>query len=281
MFPRRTTLTPVDALAFVGFPPLDYPDPRLVSEVHVSVTWSWDTQPATGEATPLAERLFHAWSQYYPVVKLGGPAYGSPTPDFTPGLYVADGAVFTSRGCDNSCEWCLVPGIEGPLRLLTVADGWNILDNNLLQTSREHQVAVYAMLKRQKHAAVFSGGLDARLVDDWVAGQLAQLRIEQLFLAADTDAALDALRDAVAKLAFLGRSKLRCFVLIGRESLAQARRRLDAVWDAGAMPFAMLYQPPSEWIEYSIEWRQLRRAFSRPATTKAVMRDRTAAIRWG
>ena len=90
----------------------------------------------------------------------------------------------------------------------------------------------------------------------------------------------DVVFDAVGKLSFMGRSKLRCFVLIGRESLAQARRRLDAVWDAGAMPFAMLYQPPEKRLEYDQEWKQLARCWMRPAITKAVMRDRLQPIRW-
>jgi len=39
VFPRRTSFTPVDELAFVGDPPLERP---AADEVHVSCTFTWD-----------------------------------------------------------------------------------------------------------------------------------------------------------------------------------------------------------------------------------------------
>ena len=65
VFPRRTSYTPTDNMAFVGDPPLFRPD---ADEVHVSVTFTWDKSEG--------ERLADAWSQYYQNVKLGGVAYG-------------------------------------------------------------------------------------------------------------------------------------------------------------------------------------------------------------
>ena len=43
IFPRRTTATPDDALAFTTPPPKVLPD---IDEVHVSVTFSYDKQKA-------------------------------------------------------------------------------------------------------------------------------------------------------------------------------------------------------------------------------------------
>jgi hypothetical protein len=54
VFPRRTSLTPDDALAFVGDPPLWRPE---ADEVHVSCTFTWDI--------PEAKRLAEAWSHLY------------------------------------------------------------------------------------------------------------------------------------------------------------------------------------------------------------------------
>ncbi|MFA5054258.1 MAG: hypothetical protein WC565_09380 [Parcubacteria group bacterium] len=262
VFPRRTSFTPDDALAFVGDPPLWRPEADVV---HVSCTFTWDV--------PEAERLAAAWQQYYPVVRLGGPALDGPLDEFVPGRYVRNGVTFTSHGCNNHCPWCLVPSREGALReIAAFAPGHIVQDNNLLQCSREHQSRVFAMLRGKPQAATFSGGIDARLVDSWFASQVRTIRVKRLFLACDTDNALDALRSAVEHLAFLGRNKLFCYVLIGRESLSQAEARLRAVWDAGCIPFAQLYQPSDRFIGYDREWRNWARAWSRPALIRTRMK---------
>ncbi len=262
VFPRRTSHTPRDPLAFVGDPPLFRPE---ADAVHVSCAFTWDRNEA--------ERLAAAWSQYYPEVALGGPAFDDPGNGFEPGCYVKRGVVFTSRGCNNRCPWCLVPRREGRLRLLSVADGWVINDNNFLQCPSEHRQAVYRMLARQKERAVFSGGLQASLVTDETAAELRDVRVEDVFLAADTEAALAPLERAIGRLSFLGRERLHCYVLIGygTETLGQAERRLRSVWDMGAMPFAMLYQPADRLSHWDSDWLALRRTWIRPAAMKAEM----------
>ena len=251
-------MTPSDDYAFIGDPPMIRPE---ATEVHVSCTFTWDI--------PEAQRLALAWLQYYPVVRLGGPAVGSPANGFTPGLYVKQGMLFTSRGCNNRCPWCLVPDREGKLRELSVQQGHNILDNNVLQCSKPHLDAVFAMLRKQ-HGIRFSGGLDSRYLTEDIADQLRSLRIKFLFFACDTADALKSLERASALLRGLSREKLRCFVMIGYngESLPQAEERLKAVWQIGFMPFAQLYQPPDQHIDYSREWRTLARVWARPALMK-------------
>lgn len=260
VFPRRTKLTPTDSYAFVGDPPLWLPE---ADRVHVSCTFTWDK--------PEALRLVGAWSQHYMHVWLGGPQYGMGS-DFTPGMYVREGITFTSRGCNNQCPFCLVPEMEGKLRTIPITLGHTINDNNLLQTGREHMSKVFQMLKSQRKAATFGGGLQASLVDDWVAEELRGLRIDQLFLAADTIGALKPLKKAVGKLSFLPRRKLRCYVLIGfqGETIEQAKDRLEQIWEIGCMPFAQLYQPPDKFIEYSEAWKWLNREWCRPAAMVAM-----------
>ena len=55
------------------------------------------------------------------------------------------------------------------------------------------------------------------------------------------------------------------------ETLAQAEARLRQVWGLRAMPFAQLFQPPDEYIDYSHEWKSLARTWSRPAAMKTLM----------
>ena len=258
VFCRKTAYTPTDPLAFVGDPPLWRPE---ADEVHISCAFTWDIREA--------ERLRDAWLQYYPRVLVGGPAwYGNTVNGFEPGRYVAEGVTFTSRGCDNHCPWCLVPAREGRLREYEhIEPGHIIQDNNFLACSPEHRRRVYAMLDRQPRAAVFGGGLDARLVTDETAAELSAIRIAEVFLAADTEASLRPLEAAVNRLSFLPRRKLRCYVLcaFGGETIEQARRRLEAVWQIGCLPFAQLFQPHDRWIEYDSDWRALAREWSRPA----------------
>ncbi len=264
VFPRRTSMTPVDDMAFVGKPRFWMPN---ADEVHVSVTFTWDI--------PEGQYLQQAWAQYYPVVKIGGPAFGDRGNGFTPGMYVREGLTFTSRGCNRRCPWCFVPEREGRICCLEITPGNEILDNNFLQTGYEHMDAVFTMLDGQSRAATFSGGLDARLVDDWVADRLSRLRISELFLAADTAGALRPLRRAVDRLGFLGKPKLRCFVLVAfdGETIPQATERLEAVYAMGAIPFAMLWQPKDRFIDYSSEWKALQHTWTRPAAMAAMHVD--------
>lgn len=270
VFPRRTSLTPKDAYAFTGDPPLWRPE---ADEVHVSVTFTWDVVEGY--------RLRDAWAQYYPVVRIGGPAIAPPINGFEPGMYIRNGVTFTSRGCLHHCPWCLVPEREGTLRLLNIKPGWIIQDNNLLATPRKHQEQVYAMLRSQRRKVDFAGGLEAARIDDWVAEQLQSLRIGQLFLACDTVAALEPLRQAVSRLSFLNRRQLRCYVLIGfreKETIGEAEKRLEEVWQAGCLPFAQLYRSPDRYIKYSPGWKTLARQWSRSAIMFSRHTDHNATL---
>lgn len=262
VFPRRTSMTPTDTLAFIGDPPLWRPE---ADEAHVSVTFTWDVEEG--------HRLRDAWAQYYPVVKIGGPAInGNRLGEFVPGMYVRPGVTFTSRGCPHRCPWCLVHKREGDIRELEIRPGWIVQDNNLLATSRRHQEKVFEMLRSQKRLVSFPGGLDSRLLNDWVVDQLSTLRIGQVFFAADCEAALDDLRPVRDRLPFLKHRQLRCYVLIGfrGELPVEAVMRLRRVWDMGFMPFAQLYQPPANRrIRYSAQWRDIARCWSRPAIMRA------------
>ena len=266
VFPRRTSHTPTDDMVFIGNPPLMLPSG---DEVHVSCAFTWDTKRAL--------LLADAWRQYYSTVKVGGPAFDDLAGEFTPGLYVREGITTTSRGCNHQCPWCFVPKREGRLRELAIKPGYILQDNNLLQCSRPHLERVFAMCRQQKHAVSFPGGFEAALVSDWVAGELRSLRIGEIWLAADHDAALRPLEKAVHKLHWLPRRKLRCYVLIGYdgEAIADAEARLRAVWDVGVLPFAQLYRDADNSIRWPYEWRQLARTWSRPAAMFALMKQAT------
>jgi hypothetical protein len=264
VFPRKTNLTPIDELSFVGDPPMTRPD---ADEVHVSVTFTWDIQKAT--------RLQKAWSQYYPGVKIGGPAFDSPCINFIPGLYLKTGVTFTSRGCNNRCPWCLVPPREGKLKQIeNFAAGRLVNDNNFLQCDREHRAKVYEMLKTQ-HEIEFIGGLESDLLTEWDVDQMRGLRIHQLFFACDTPSRLKALQRAGAMFNDHTHQKLRCYVLLafGGQTVSQAVEHLENVWRAGFVPHAQLFQPADKLILYSKDWMLLARQWSRPSIMRSIMKN--------
>jgi hypothetical protein len=264
VFPRRTRWTPTDDLAFVGDPGLFRP---ALMPVKVSVTFTWDIQEG--------ERLFRAWSVFYPDVDLGGPAFGDPGGEFVPGRFVRPGVVVTSRGCVKDCRWCLVPGREGWIKELPIADGWDVIDNNLLACSRGHIESVFNMLRGQPRPIKFSGGLDIDMLQPWHIGLLKTIRIEHLWVACDYPGAMEKLKRAAELLRDFSRAKKRCYVLIGYdgETIRQAENRLKSVYRLGFLPFAMLYRPGDKPLRWGKDWRWLQKTWARPAAFKAIMRD--------
>jgi hypothetical protein len=203
-------------------------------------------------------------------VLLGGPAYGSPGGDFTPGMYVKAGMTITSRGCIRRCPFCFVPQREGPLRLLEIKPGWDILDNNLLACPRPHVEAVLDMLEGQPRAARFTGGIDARLCRPWFVRRLGTMRVQILYTAFDLPGVEPHVERTVKMLREEGLSQRQvgCYVLVGYagDTLEHAEARLEWVFQTGGTPFAMFYRPGDD-LRFTIPtaWRAFVRKWNRPA----------------
>jgi hypothetical protein len=235
-------------------------------EVHVDVTFTWDK--------PYAESLSEQWQHVAPV-KIGGVAYGDRGETFTPGLYIKSGYTFTSRGCPRRCWFCSVWKRDPEPRLLPIQDGWNVLDDNLLACPRQHVESVFAMLRRQGRRVEFTGGLEARSLEDYQVGLLADLKPRpNCFWAYDPGDDFETLASAARRLlsaGFTARShRLRCYVLIGfpKDTFTLAEGRLRDMLRIGFTPMAMLWRPETEsaqrWAP-SAEWRGFQRRWARPA----------------
>jgi hypothetical protein len=238
-----------------------------INEVHVSVTFTYDI--------PQGEYLAHQWEVVGVPVRLGGPAYNEPGGDFTPGRYLKPGYVITSRGCPNRCPHCGVPEREGGvLRELPITDGHNILDDNLLACSDAHIRAVFDMLSKQPLRPKFTGGLEARLLKPWHVALLRKVKAERMYMAYDMPHELEPLRAAGKMLTDAGftRSNLKCYVLIGygADTFKAAERRLREAWEAGFMPYAMLYRDKDGVTD--IAWRRFQREWLRPQIVAAKMK---------
>ena len=260
VFPRKTNATPQDDYVRIGEPDL-FIQTLDFSEIHISVAFSWDLSDA--------QRLAEAYSRYGNV-KIGGPAFNSPGGEFIPGMYLKQGYVITSRGCPNHCWFCAVHKREyNGLHELQIKDGWNVLDDNLLACSEKHIRAVFDMLKRQKHKAIFTGGLEAKLLQSWHVDLLREIKAERIYFAYDTPDDLDPLINA-AKLCqqggfwHPGNRKISCYVLIGypNDSFELAENRLLTVLNLGITPYAMLFRDKDG--NTSKEWRQFQRLWVKP-----------------
>lgn len=257
VFPYANKWTPTDELAFVGEPPLFKPCDRW-TPVMVSVTFTWHK--------PEAERIAKSWAQHYHTVKVGGPAYDDPGGEFTPGLFLKEGCTITSRGCPKKCGWCVVPKREGAARELVIQPGWIVQDNNLLATSEKHIRSVFEMLKQQGRRIYFNGGLDKHFLKPWHRELFDSIPIGELWFACDTIFDLPALQKAASIVEGIPIRKRRCYTMIGYngETLLDAERRLNRVFELGFLPFCQLYQA-EERKYYSTEWKRLCRKWARPA----------------
>jgi hypothetical protein len=267
VFPRRTKATPDDEDVRVNVLPSLFDE---ADEVHISVTFSWDI--------PVAERLAEQW-RYVAPVKIGGPAYGDDTLDFVPGRYVKHGYTITSRGCPRRCWFCEVWKRRPQVTPLPViADGWNVLDDNLLACPRPHVEAVFSMLRRQKRRVEFTGGLEALSLEDYHVELLASLTPRpSCFFAYDPGDDLEPLADAARRMIESGFTaashRLRCYVLIGypKDTFDAAETRLRQVQSIGMTPMAMLWRPSrgSLWRAPDADWRKFQRRWARPTIIHA------------
>lgn len=266
VFPRITKATPRDELCFFDGPGLFPPD---VDEVHISVTFTWDI--------PRADFLYRQW-RHIASVKLGGPAFGEPSGDFVSGMYLAPGYTITSRGCPNQCWFCSVWGREPKLIELPIVEGWNILDDNILACSENHIRSVFAMLKRQPEKALFTGGLEARLLRDWHIDLLLSIKPKRIFFAYDTEDDYEPLVQATnmvfnSNVLSKASNGVRVYVLMGYpgDTIKQAEKRLMRVLQTGAFPMAMVMRDEygrreHQWIKFAWPW-------SRPASIGALKRQ--------
>lgn len=261
VFPHRNKWTPTDELAFVGEPPLFRPADRA-TPVRVSVTFTWHRREA--------ERIAASWANYYDDVRIGGPAYEDVGGEFTPGQFLKEGCTITSRGCPKRCGWCVVPTREGAVRELTIKPGWIVQDNNLLACSEKHIRAVFEMLRAQGRRIYFNGGLDKHFLKDWHREMFDSIKLGELWFACDTAQDIVWLERASKILQGIALRHRRCYTMIGYggESLLDAARRIERVFELGFMPFCQLYQPEHTLI-YPEDWRELRRKWARPAAYMA------------
>ena len=252
VFPTKTSMCPNDPDAYFGLPGFFTPQ---YDEIHISVTFTWDIKKT--------EQLAREWEKFGKV-KIGGVAIdGESDKPFVAGMYLRKGITITSRGCLNSCDFCMVR--RGLIEFNDFPEGNIIQDNNILACSNRHWRSVMTMLKKQKNIE-FKGGLEKYRITPKIAEDLRSLKIKTLWLACDEPKGLKALKKAVEILQKAGftRNYLYCYCLIGKD-INEEELRLREIWNIGCMPFAQLYRNKNDDIKYSWQFRRFARAWSKPA----------------
>lgn len=156
---------------------------------------------------------------------------------------------FLSRGCSNTCPWCVVPRKEGGIR---PAATWEeikrpdsrqiiLLNNNVLAS--DHGLEQIDRMGREKVWIDFNQGLDARLITPETARMLARLHwIRFIRLACDTSEMLPVIRQAVSYLKEAGVSPSRFWAYALVRDVEEAHRRVLALREMGVEPFAQPYR---------------------------------------
>lgn len=186
---------------------------------------------------------------------------------------------YLTRGCIRRCPWCVVPRKEGDIKPYRTwqeikrpdSDKIVFMDNNVLacEYGREQLRSMIGQPVRID----FNQGLDARLIDDDVAEELARLNwIRFIRMSCDTDEMLDVVIRAVDKLGGHSVKPYRIFCYLLVQDVQSARRRAEALREEGVEVFAQPYRD----FENSIEPTREMKDFARWVNHKAIFKT----VRW-
>lgn len=133
------------------------------------------------------------------------------------------------------------------------------------------------MLERQPRRAEFTGGLEAKILKQWHAKRLREIKANRMYFAYDTADDYEPLVEAGKLMMQEGHSPLGhrmcCYVLIGYkgDTFEKAEKRLMDAMRAGFLPYAMLYRDKKG--ERDPEWMKFQREWLRPVITGTKMRE--------
>jgi len=205
--------------------------------------------PFTWNLPEVESRFVKQKSLFFKQIIIGGPATALMPDYFKNYSFVTVGsecsniiqminplATKTTTGCVRSCKFCAAPRIEGRLKEL---DDWPnkpiLIDNNLLASSQPHFDKVIDRLKKWEWAD-FNQGLDSRLLTNYHAKRLSEIKKPIIRLALDNVAYRDDWEIAFSRLRSAGitLNSIRSYALCGFDSdPAEAWERCNTITDHG------------------------------------------------
>lgn len=142
---------------------------------------------------------------------------------------------YLTRGCPNRCRWCAVPEKEGGIRPYRTweqlvrrdTDNLVLMDNNILAC--EYGISQLESLIGSGCRIDLNQGMDARLVDDRIAGILARLKwIRFIRFSCDQESQIEAIERAAGLLERHGKKPYNLFIyLLVTEDLTDAACRVE------------------------------------------------------
>lgn len=144
---------------------------------------------------------------------------------------------YITRGCPNSCQWCVVPQKEGDIKpyrrwqelVRPDSNKLVLMDNNIL--SCEYGIQQLESLIDSGYSIDLNQGMDARLVNERIAAIIARLKwIRYIRFSCDQTAQVDAIFRAAALLAEHGIKPYRLFIyLLVTKDIDNAASRVESL----------------------------------------------------
>lgn len=128
---------------------------------------------------------------------------------------------YITRGCPNNCRWCVVPRKEGNIKPYRTweqlvrpdSNKLVLMDNNILAC--EYGIKQLESLSETSYRIDLNQGMDARLVDERIAGILMRLKwIKYIRFSCDTIPQIKAIENTVNLLKMHGVKPYRIFIYL-------------------------------------------------------------------
>lgn len=207
--------------------------------------------------------VFRGGPGYDLTAKVDIPEYDRIMPDYS--LFDCDYAMgrFT-RGCPNSCPWCIVPKMDGNTvrHVADLKDFWSgqkvvrLLDDNIMADQDEFCRAC-EQLSKSGVKTIFDA-LDIRLINDVTAKALASVKTEKRIHFSWDGHSQDAyIESGIRTLAAHGVKpwRLMFYILVGfNTDRDYDLRRIYSIRDFGANPFVMPFDKSNEYQQKLARW---------------------------
>ena len=157
---------------------------------------------------------------------------------------------FTSRGCIRNCPWCIVPQMEGKIRVNSdIYEFWDhnhkhivLLDNNILALPK-HFKKISNQLMTNKLSVDFNQGLDIRLLNEDNINYLSCLNVQPEYRFAFDDPGMKDI--IIEKCKLLNSYDIRgmFYVLVGfNTTFKQDMDRINILTELGQRAYVMRYE---------------------------------------
>lgn len=203
----------------------------------------------------LPDNTIRGGSGYDPEIKLP-PEVDACAPDYS--IYSTTEAYgFLTRGCPNSCPWCVVPKKEGLLSIYSDIEeicktntGFRkhaiLMDNNFLAAPIEFIKGQVEKMRRLKIKVDFNQATDARLYNEDIATIMASVPyLHYARISCDTDAMIPHCIKAISLLRSRGyKGDVMVYVLAKNGEADSVLHRINSLVssDKRAVPFVMPYR---------------------------------------